>query len=200
VTGATASVSPASYNGACPGVFNFSANITTNGAGTVTYRWERSDGAVGPTQSLTFGGPGTQTVTTSWSLGARGTFWERIHILSPNDAYSNQATFTNNCTTAFAVTNVTASVSPTSYSGSCPGTFNFSARITTNGAGTVTYRWERSDGAVGPTQSLTFAGAGTQTVTTSWTLGARGTYWERVHILSPNDIYSNQATFTNNCR
>ena len=114
---------------------------------------------------------------------------------------SNQATFTNSCgTTPVVVTATTASVSPSTYSGACPGTFNFSGNITTNGAGTVTYRWERSDGATAPTQTLTFNAAGTQpAAATSWQLGATGAFWERVHVLTPNDISSNQATFTNSC-
>ena len=99
----------------------------------------------------------------------------------------------------FAVTSVTASVDPSSFTGACPKTFNFYAIITVNGPGTVTYKWERSDGAVSPTQSITFAAAGSQTVTTSWTVGASYSGWERVHILTPNDKFSNKAYFTLTC-
>jgi hypothetical protein len=69
--------------------------------------------------------------------------------------------------------------------------------------GTVTYRWERSDGATGPvlTWNAT-AGALTKDEATSWTLGTAGTsgtFWEKIHVLTPNDISSNQATFTLSC-
>jgi hypothetical protein len=98
----------------------------------------------------------------------------------------------------FMVTGVTAGVAPTS-SAICPSTFNFSATISANQAGTATYRWERSDGAHGPNQNVAFSGPGTQMVTTSWTLSAHTTGWERVHILAPNSTQSNMANFTLNC-
>lgn len=101
--------------------------------------------------------------------------------------------------TPFAVTKVTASVDPLSFTGACPKTFNFSAVITVNGPGTVAYRWERSDGATAPTQTITFAAAGSQSVTTSWKLGASYSGWQRVHILAPNEMVSNQANFTLAC-
>ena len=174
---ATASVSPASYTGgACPAVFTFSGTVTSPSAGTVTYRWTRSDGATGPTSTLTFTGAGSQTVSTTWTLGAAGTtgtFWEAVQILSPGTATSNQASFTLSCTTPSAT--ATASVSPASYTGgACPAVFTFSGTVTSPSAGTVTYRWTRSDGATGPTSTLTFTGAGSQTVSTTWTSARRG--------------------------
>jgi hypothetical protein len=99
----------------------------------------------------------------------------------------------------FAVTSVIASSSPPSYSGPCPYQFNFYATITVNGAGTVTYQWERSDGTSDLPQTISFSSAGSQTVTTYWYLGAIGSGWERVHILSPNSTVSNQAFFMLNC-
>ena len=51
-------------------------------------------------QSLTFSGPGPQTVTITWTLGnfeqSGITGWEQLNILDPN-VLSNQATFTLNC-------------------------------------------------------------------------------------------------------
>lgn len=101
---------------------------------------------------------------------------------------------------SFQVTGVVAAVSPTS-SNTCPTTFNFTANITTNAAGSVTYKWERSDGASGTTETLVFTGAQTKTVETTWSIGndEPPSKWEKVHILTPNDISSNQATFTLNC-
>mgnify|MGYP001567226316 CR=1 FL=1 len=100
----------------------------------------------------------------------------------------------------FSVTGVTAAVSPTSYTGSCPKKFDFTANITTNAAGTVTYKWARSDGAGAPTHTLVFASAGTQPATPDdWTLSSSGTKWEKIQILTPNSLESNQAEFTLNC-
>jgi len=95
VLSATASaVAPANVN-ACSNVFNFSGTITTNGAGTVTYQWDRSDHPTPPIQTITFSGAGSQTVTTSWSYGTgSGTTdnsWEKLHVLTPNVVISNQA-------------------------------------------------------------------------------------------------------------
>src|SRR4029079_1219897 len=57
--------------------------------------------------------------------------------------YTPTATFAP----SFSVINTNTFVSPTS-SNSCPQTFTFNATITTNGAGSVQYRWERSDGTL----------------------------------------------------
>lgn len=96
---------------------------------------------------------------------------------------------------AFQVTGASASVSPTS--NSCgTDTFAFNGTITTNGAGTVRYTWERSDGALSPEKTAYFANAGTQTVTDTWSLNANYSGWARLHVLSPNDTSSNMATFS----
>lgn len=109
----------------------------------------------------------------------------------------------------FAVTSVHISVSPSSYSGPCTDTgghridFAFSADITTNGAGTVTYRWERSDNANAPEESLTFDSAGTKTVTSNWSRwfnpGDNETGWKRIYINDPNHQTFSKATFTVTC-
>ena len=102
-------------------------------------------------------------------------------------------------TTPFAVVGLAAQVDPASYAGPCPKTFNFIGAITTNGPGTVTYRWERSDGSIGYVQSATFSAASLQTVTRSWEIGKTFTGWQRLHVLTPNDSLSNQASFTMTC-
>jgi hypothetical protein len=69
----------------CPKVV---ANITTNGAGTVTYKWTRSDGASAPTKTLVFGSAGTQTDSYEWALGSgapAGTYSVGIYIDNPNN-------------------------------------------------------------------------------------------------------------------
>jgi len=100
---------------------------------------------------------------------------------------------------SFAVTSVTVSADPPFFSGACPTTVNFYATITVNGPGTITYNWERSDGALSRIASLTFGGPGSQTANTSWPLDETGSYWKRVHVYTPNEIISNQASFTLSC-
>ena len=109
----------------------------------------------------------------------------------------------------FAVSGVTTTVNPANYSG--PSTtaggyridFAFSADITTNAAGTITYKWERSDNASASEQSLTFASAGTKTVTTTWSRwfnpGDNATGWERIYINEPNHQAFSEANFTVAC-
>jgi hypothetical protein len=99
------------------------------------------------------------------------------------------------------VTSVVAKANPANYTGPCPKTVNTSADITVDGPCTVTYRWERIDGATGPVETLIFSAAGTKTVSTSWMIvvASNVTYWERVSILTPLPIMSNQATFTITC-
>ena len=99
----------------------------------------------------------------------------------------------------FAVTNVTAVVTPTLYSGACPGTFSFTGNITTNGAGNVTFRWERSDGIQKSPATVGVPSAGTIMLTDSWASAPSGSSWEVLHVLTPNDFTSSQATFTNSC-
>lgn len=100
---------------------------------------------------------------------------------------------------AFEVTGVTVAVAPASHSGACPKKFEFSATIAASGDGEVIYRWERSDGASAPIQSLTFGAAGSETVSSTWTLSAVGGHWKRVRILSPNEVVSHEAAFTLAC-
>jgi subtilase family protein len=81
----------------------------------------------------------------------------------------------------------------------CPIKVNFTGSITTNGPGTVTYTFTRSDGATAPTFTLDFKEAGTQSVSTDWTLGhptALPAYegWQTIKILSPNLKESNRET------
>lgn len=68
----------------CPIV---TANITTNGAGTVTYYWTRSDGSNSSTETLDFASAGTKSVERKWYLGSGASgsnFWLGIYIDDPN--------------------------------------------------------------------------------------------------------------------
>lgn len=223
VINASAFVTPFSST-TCPQDFTFNGTLTTNSAGSVQYRWVRSDGTTRPIQVLPFASAGTQNVAPDvWNVGTTYSGWSRLEVLSPNLFTSPQANFVLNCpgpTTVtpsvtptitptftptlppFAVTNATANVSPTS-STTCPETFTFNGTLTANGAGNVTYQWIRSDGASSPPAALTFLTAGTQNVLPeTWTLGTPGfnfTGWEKILVLSPNSVTSPEANFTLNC-
>jgi DNA-directed RNA polymerase specialized sigma24 family protein len=98
------------------------------------------------------------------------------------------------------VTTVTATLGSTSpYTGTCPATFVFTGTITTNGATTVIFRWDRSDGVNSGPFSVVFAGAGTQTFTNQWIAPPTGAAWTRLHILAPNDTATPNVNIQNNC-
>lgn len=196
VTNVSANVTPPS-SPTCPETFTFNGSITTSGPANVTYQWVRSDGALSPTQVLSFFGPGTQNVNPdAWYFPGPAPFnfsgWERLQVLSPNSISSPQAFFMLNCVASstptdtptptatatatgtvpppFNVTNVTAAVTPTA-STTCPETFTSTGDVTVTGTGVVTYQWIRSVGGGQSPQTLTFLVPGTQSVTPdSWNI------------------------------
>ncbi len=101
----------------------------------------------------------------------------------------------------FVVTGAILNATPTAYDGVCPAKITFNGHIDANGPGTVKYIFARSDGGVDTvTKTLTFTAAGTQGVTTTWTLGdikVPPTYtgWVAIKILSPRQMESSKANF-----
>ena len=101
---------------------------------------------------------------------------------------------------AFRVVEATLNAAPVTHTGPCPATIRFSGRISAiGGAGTVTYRFVRSDGATGPIQTVAFSGPASRDVTTTWLLGASYEGWEQIVILEPQDLKSNRAGFSLTC-
>lgn len=101
----------------------------------------------------------------------------------------------------FRVTGAAMNVSPSNYVGHCPGHFYYTGSITTNDSGAVTYRWAGS-GATAPSPVMTFyaPSAGTHPLpgySVEW--GSKGSQWAQLMILTPNQLSSNQAAFTNSC-
>lgn len=100
---------------------------------------------------------------------------------------------------AAKVVKVTASVTPTSWTGKCPKRFEFVGKITVNRPGVVKYKWIRSDNASAPVKTLRFLKPGTRIVTSYWQLSAQGKHWKAIEILAPNRMKSNKAVFTLRC-
>ena len=95
------------------------------------------------------------------------------------------------------VIGVTANVSVGNYRGPCPAKLLFTGTITAAAIPKVpiTYRWLRSDNTKGPKRTLKMTSA-TATVTTSWRLSRSGEMmrvWQKLQILAPTSITSNQA-------
>ena len=106
------------------------------------------------------------------------------------------------------VTSVSAGASPNRYDGFCPVRATFTATIVVNLPAKVTYRWERSDGAVGPTETVAISGRSSDvksyTASTSWELrnppGKILRVTQKLHVTAPNDIKSNEAEIVLTCR
>lgn len=199
VTNVTFSSSDASISDTCPQTFNYSAAITTNGAGSVTYHWVFSDGTTTSPQTISYSGAGTKTVSGTWSRNASGSYWVKLYIDEPNHQLFGTLNLSLTCLPVFAVTGVTFSSSDPTITGTCPQTFDYSAAITTNRAGTVTYHWVFSDGSSSATQSISFSSAGTKTVSGTWPLNASGTYWVKLYIDEPNHQLFGQLNLSLTC-
>lgn len=92
----TINSSPANYNGSCPVDVTFYATITTNGAGTVHYKFIRSDGSETSDAVISFDFPSSKSVSNTWNRGG-GSGWEKLKTTSPNGMESSQATFNIGC-------------------------------------------------------------------------------------------------------
>ena len=75
----------------CPYQIHFKGQLQVDRPTKVTYRWERSDGTMLPTQTFVAKTPGTMlevTPTDAWSVGLSGTLFrgaETFHVLTPSD-------------------------------------------------------------------------------------------------------------------
>ena len=101
----------------------------------------------------------------------------------------------------YTVTKVVVIAKPSTYAGPCPATIEFLATIFVSRPARVEYRWERSDGVMGPRESVDIRSAG-KGVTTTWKVGTpRRTFtgWERLHVLAPASMISNQAAVQIKC-
>ncbi len=97
VTHMDISVDNASYAGACPHTFSFTANITVTAAGNITFYWEGSDGSKSAVQSLGFSAAGSKTATYTWALNSTGSYSIKIYNDAPNHQYFAPANFSLTC-------------------------------------------------------------------------------------------------------
>ncbi|OGO15604.1 MAG: hypothetical protein A2Z02_01740 [Chloroflexi bacterium RBG_16_48_7] len=183
--------------GQAPVIGSFSSSPSSGGTQTLVWNVSGAnsvsiDNGIG---QVDFAGsrvisPVTITTYTLTATNASGTT-TNSQIVN-NTAYSPEPV-------AFRVTNVTATSNQSTYEGSCPKTLTFSATITANGPGTITYRWERSDYNWGHMQSMTFTEAGSQSVTLNYDLGETSSGWYRVNVFTPSNIVSNPIIYTITC-
>jgi hypothetical protein len=120
-------------------------------------------------------------------------FWVKITVGTPTTATSS----------VFAVTSVETTINKSSVNIFCPAlpyTFKWTAKITANKAGTVTYHWARSDGSESSTKTLKFTEAGTHSVSDTWDVTAPDSGWERIYIEEPNHQSFTRVTFKMTCK
>lgn len=99
VGGVTAVAHPTHYSGPCPGVVTLIGTIVTSAPTTVSYRWERGDGSVGPVVNVHVG-HAPRVVTSTWRLGTPARVVHgsaRLRVFTPGDVYSSEASFTVAC-------------------------------------------------------------------------------------------------------
>ncbi len=121
-------------------------------------------------------------------------------LLSPFRPSSTSSSTTGSTTVAFKITTVTAIVDNTSSNGTCPVRFTFTGTLSSNDAGTVTYKWERSDGSATPTETMAFPNATSLTASNTWEIGSSISGWQRLHVLTPNDVFSNAVNVQLTCK
>jgi len=92
---------PAEYSGRCPATVTFRGRISAvGGSGVVSYRFVRSDGGSGAIETLAFDEPGSQEVSTSWTLGSsddKYEGWVTLEIFDPETLTTDRTAFAVNC-------------------------------------------------------------------------------------------------------
>ncbi len=177
------------------------AVVFANGASMSGPAVQALTGNVNPGQTLDISvnltAPGTNgTYTGNWALrNAAGVIFSHFYVQIVVNSGSGGTS------APFAVEHVTYTMSSWNDSGhtNCP---RVTASITTNGAGTLTYHWTRSDNASIATTTLAFGSAGTQSINYDWALGsasAGSTNWVGIYIDSPNHQDFGHQSFTTAC-
>jgi len=103
--------------------------------------------------------------------------------------------------TEFSVTSVVAEVDGDATVNTCPATFDFIGHIAATAAGTVSYKWQKSDGSSSSVRTLNFSDAGVKNITDYSLTGinATSTGWVKLTITVPNSISSSNVTWRVTC-
>jgi hypothetical protein len=106
--------------------------------------------------------------------------------------------------TSLTVSNLNVTVENPTTTAACPHNYRVEANFDLNASGAVTYKWEAGSDTPGftftlPDAQTTNFTAGTQTLAFFLQLNNSGNGWIQLHITSPQDVVSNQATFSLTC-
>ena len=99
----------------------------------------------------------------------------------------------------FQVTSVTYSMASTNISMACPGSVTVTGNITASRDGRVTYYWTTSAGGKSAASPVTFAAAGTKSVSYQMDISSSGSYWVKLYIEQPNNQLFGPKDFTVTC-
>jgi hypothetical protein len=107
--------------------------------------------------------------------------------------------------TSATVSNLSARIDNSTITATCPFSYRVEASFDLSAPAAVTYRWEAGSDTPGFTFTLPDAQtsnfpAGNQTLAFFLQLNNSGSGWVQLHILSPQDVVSNQATFALTCQ
>ncbi|NRQ36436.1 hypothetical protein HII36_32070 [Nonomuraea sp. NN258] len=89
-------------------------------------------------------------------------------------------------------------VTPAAYTGDCPITTDFSARVAVRGAGRITYRWVGSGGVKSKVMTARVT-SGSALVRGSRTFRADAAGWQALQVLSPRKATSAKAAYSVSC-
>ena len=145
---------------------------------------------------------------------ARFVMWSGIAVLAlsaaacagfPNPFAASSTTTDTTSTSStpsssFAITTATLAVDNSALNVACPAAVTFTATLTSNKDGVIAYKWERSDGSSTATQTLSFPAATSLAASNTWSIPATASGWQRLHVVTPNDISSNAVNFTVTCK
>jgi hypothetical protein len=114
-------------------------------------------------------------------------------------------TATSAPSTSATVSNVSVTVENPTTTAACPHSYRVEANFDLSAASSVTFKWEAGSDTPGFTFTLPDAQtshlpAGTQALTFFLQLNNSGSGWVQLHITAPQDVVSNQATFSLTCQ
>jgi hypothetical protein len=98
-----------------------------------------------------------------------------------------------------AVSIDSSAVDQASFPGPCPHYFNFDAYVSSHYSVTIRFRWEHSGGYIGPEINWSFTGVETQILGTVLKFFSDFSWWAWLHILSPDDLTSEEVYLSLTC-
>lgn len=185
---------PPVYVGRPPATIRFLGRISVGQPCEVQYAFVRSNGTMGPVQSIQFDRRGAANVFDEWTHYHDYVGWSALRIVSPVDLTSEPAPFEVRIGGHRRI-QASLSAEPSLYSGALPAPIDFHGMIAASHPCEVQYVFIRSDNTASPVQRLRFYRPGAQRVSTRWLVPWEGTGWVAIRVLAPERVESERALF-----